>query len=80
MSERTVAEAGGSFGGLMLFVGHFTVHAAVAVGFFVVVVGSVAGEFGIGVGGHGDGKEIFKRPRRVEVSVRSVGGLNRLIL
>lgn len=79
MSERTVAEASGSFGGLMFIVGHFTVHAAVAVGFFIVVFGGVAGEFGVGVSSHCDGEEIFKRPRGMEVKVRSVGGLNRLV-
>lgn len=78
MSERAVAEASGSFGGLMFLVGHVAVHPAVAVGFFVVIVGGVASESGIGLGGHCDGEEIFKRPRGVEVKVRSVGGLNRL--
>lgn len=79
MSERTVAEASGSFGGLVFLVGHFTVHAAGAVGFFVVVVGGVASEFGVGLGGHCDGEEIFKRPRGVEMEVRLVGGLNRSV-
>ena len=79
MSERTVAEASGSFGGLMFIVGHLAIHAVVAVGFFVVAVGGVAGEFGIGVGGHGYGEEIFEGPRGVEVAVGSAGGLNRLV-
>lgn len=80
MSERPVAEASGSFGGLMFLVGHLAVHTGVAIGFFVVAVGSVTGEFGIGLCSHGDGEEIFKRPRGVEVKVRSIGGLNRLVL
>ncbi len=79
MSERTVAEASGSFGGLMFLVGHLAIHAVVAVGFFVEVVGGVAGEIGIGVGGHGDGEEIFERPRGMEVAVGLAGGLNRLV-
>lgn len=79
MGKRTVAEASSSFGGLVLLVGHFTVHTAVAVGFFVVAIGAVAGEFGVGVGGHCDGEEIFKRPRAVEVEVRCVGGRNCLV-
>lgn len=74
MSERTIAEASGSFGGLVFLVGHFPVHAAVAIGFFVVVFGGVAGELGVGVGGHCGGEEIFKRPRGVEVEVGLVGG------
>ena len=79
MSERTVAEASGSFGGLVFVMGHFTVHAAVAVGFFVVVVGSVASEFSVGLRGHCDGEEIFESPRGVEMEVRLVGGLNRWV-
>lgn len=78
MSKRPIAEASGSFGGLMLLVGHLAVDAAVAIGFFVVAVGAVAGEFGVG-GGHGDGEEIFKRPTGVEVKVWLVGGLNCLV-
>ena len=79
MSERTVAEVSGGFGGLMFLVGHFAVQWAVAVGFFVEVVGAIAGEFGVGLGGHCDGEEIFKRPRAVEVEVGwiGLGGLNR---
>lgn len=79
MSERTVAKASGSFGGLLFLVGHLAVHAVVAVGFFVVIVGGVAGEVGVGMGGHGDGEEVFKRPRGVEVEVGWVGGLNRSV-
>ena len=79
MSERTVAKASGSFGGLLFVVGHLAIHAVIAIGFYVVVFGGVAGEFGIGVGGHGDGEEIFERPRGVEVEVGLVGGLNRLV-
>lgn len=78
MSERPIAEASGSFGGLMLLVGHLAVDAAIAIGFFVVAFGGVASKFGVG-GGHGDGEEIFKRPRGVEVKVRLVGGLNCLV-
>ena len=74
--ERTVAEASGSFGGLMFLVGHLAIHTAAAVGLFVVAVGGVAGEVGVGVSGHGDGEEIFERPGAVEVEVRSVGGFN----
>ena len=79
VSERPVAEASGSFGGLMFLVGHLAVDASFAIRFFVVALGGVAGEFGVG-GGHGDGEEIFKRPRGVEVKIRLVGGLNCLDL
>lgn len=51
MGERTISEASGGFGGLMLLVAHF----AVAVGFLVIAFGGVAGEVGVGVSGHGDG-------------------------
>ena len=71
MSERTVAEASGGFGGLVFVVGHSTVGRAVPVGFFVKGLGGVAGEVGVGIGGHCDGEEIFKRPRAVEVEVWS---------
>ena len=77
MGERTVAEAGGSFGGLMFLVGHFSVGATVAVGLFVIVVGAVAGECGVGVSGHCGGEEIFEGPRGVEVAVGLAGGRNR---
>ena len=76
MSEGTVAEASGSFGSLMFLVGHLAIHPAAAVGLFVVAFGAVAGEVGVGVSGHGDGEEIFKRPGAVEVEVWSIGGLN----
>ena len=76
MSEGTVAEASGSFGGLMLLMGHLAIDGAAAVGLFVVAVGGVAGEVGVGVSGHGDGEEIFERPGAVEVEVRTIGGLN----
>lgn len=81
MSERTVAEASGGFGRLVFLVGHFTVQTAVAVavGFFVVVVGCVTGKLGVGMSGHCDGEEIFERPRTVEVEVGSAGGLNCLV-
>ena len=78
MSERPIAESSGSFGSLMLFVGHLAVDAAVAIGFFVVAFGGVACEFGVR-GGHGDGEEIFKRPRGVEVKVWLVGGPDCLV-
>lgn len=78
MSERTVAEASGSFGGLVFIVGHLAVHTAVPIGFFVVAFGSVAGEVGVGVGSHCDGEEIFERPRAMEVEIWWVGGRNRL--
>ena len=78
MCERAVAEASGSFGGLMFLVRHFPIEGAVAVGFFVKVFGGVAGEVGVGMGGHCDGEEIFQRPRAVEVEVGSTGGRNRL--
>lgn len=78
MSERTVAEASGSFGGLMFLVGHLAIQSAAAVGFLVVAVGGVSGEVGVGVGGHCDGKKIFKRPRAMKMQVGSVGGINSL--
>ena len=60
----------------MLLMGHLAIHGAAAVGLFVVAVGGVAGEVGVGVSGHGDGEEIFERPGAVEVEVRTIGGLN----
>ena len=69
MSERTVAEAGGSFGCLVFLVGHFPVHSTIAICFFVVIVRAVAGELGVGMSGHCAGEEIFERPRTVEVDV-----------
>ena len=77
MSERTVAEASGGCGCLMFLLGHLTVHCAVAVGFLVVVVGGIASEVGVWLGGHCGGEEIFERPRTVEVEVGSGGGRNR---
>ena len=49
MGERAIAKAGGSFGSLMLFMRHLTVHAG-AVCLFIVITRSIAGVFG--VGGH----------------------------
>lgn len=62
----------------MFLVGHLSVGATAAVGLFVVVVGAVAGEGGVGLSGHCDGEEIFKGPRSVEVDVGLAGGRNRL--
>ena len=77
MGERTVAEASGSLGGLMFLVGHVSVDATAAIGLFIVVVGAVASEGGVGLSGHCDGEEIFKGPRGVEVDVGLAGGRNR---
>ena len=51
VSEWAIAEAGGGFGSLMLFMGHLALHAAV--GLFVVVGGRVASVLGVGVSRHG---------------------------
>ena len=78
MSERTVAEASSGFGGLMFLVGHFAVDSTVSIGFFIIIVGAIASELGIRLGGHCDGEEIFKRPRTAEVGVWWTGRGNRL--
>ena len=76
MSQRTVAEASGSFGCLVFLVGHVPVHSTATICFFVVIVRAIAGEFGVGMGGHCDGEEVFERPRAVEVEVGEPGGRN----
>lgn len=78
MGERTVAEASGSFGGLVFLVGHLSVDATAAICLLAEVVGAVAGEGGVGVSGHCDGEEIFEGPRSVEVDVGLAGRRNRL--
>ena len=81
MSQRTVAEASGGFGGLMFFMGHFAREcAAVAIGLFVVVGRGIAGEVGVGLSCHCDGEEIFKRPGIMEVEEWPAGGRNSLVL
>lgn len=78
VGKRTVAEASGSFGGLMFLVGHLSVGTTAAVGLFVVSVGAVACEGSVGLSGHCDGEEIFEGARSVEVDVGLAGGRNRL--
>ena len=81
MGKRAVAKASGSFGSLMFFMGHFASHsAAVTIGFFIVVVGGIAGEVGVGLSGHCDREEVFKRPGIMEVDEGSAGGRNRWVL
>ncbi len=70
VGEGPVAEAGGGPGGLVLLVGHLASHAgAGAVGLFVVGLGAVAGELGVGVGGHCEGEEVGEGGVCFEVEV-----------
>ena len=72
MRKRTVAETSGSFGGLVLLVGHFPIHGtavAMAIQLFIVVAEGIASVLRVRLGGHCDVDESFEGLESLDVGV-----------